>query len=67
MAPPQKNTYYPYLRKKNAGGAIHQKRKEKAGNDPVKEKLFSDYRKKNKGAKHPQDRPKISNPNFTIE
>lgn len=48
-------------------GEASEKRKEKAGHDPVKEKLFSDYRKKNKGAKHPQDRPKISNPNFTIE
>ena len=28
MAPPQKNIYYPYLRKKNCGGLIHKKKRE---------------------------------------
>ena len=45
-----------------------EKRVEKMGHDPVKEKYFEDYSKNNNGAKHPMDRSKkIDNSNFSLE
>ena len=44
-----------------------EKRTEKLGHDPVKQKHFEDYSKKNKRAKHPLDRGKVDNSNFTLE
>lgn len=38
---------------------LSDKRAEKEGTDPVKQKHFEDYKKKNNGKKHLLDRPKV--------